>query len=85
MQLIEGHRAISPPEGVSVWDVDPFDPVILKSPEGFYAELRERGPFVYLSRYSMLSCGRHAGTEAVFSDSERFVFGRGVGLQDFQV
>jgi len=30
-------------------------------------------------------CGRHAETEAVFSDHERFVSSRGVGLQDFKL
>lgn len=83
-KLIEGHRVISPPEGISRWDVDPFDEAILASPRTFYAELRDRGPFVYLDRYGCLMCGRFDSTEAVLRDHQGFVSSRGVGLSDFQ-
>jgi len=43
MAMIEGHRAIAPPPGVAVWDVDPYDPKILAEPVPYYAELRRRG------------------------------------------
>lgn len=85
MTMIEGHLAIDIPESVPVWDVDPYDPAILADPAGYYAELRTKGPFVYLSRYSMLACGRHPEVKEVFSDWERFVSSRGVGLQDFKL
>ncbi len=85
MQLIEGHRPINPPDGVAVWDVDPYDPAILTDPNPFYAELRARGPFVYFPRYSFLACGRHEVTKEVFSDHTRFVSSRGVGLTDFKL
>ena len=84
-ELIEGHRPIAAPPGVAEWDVDPYDPEILKNPEPFYRELRAKGPFVYLSRYAMLACGRYEETHEVFSDHERFVSSRGVGLQDFSL
>lgn len=85
MKMIEGHVAIEPPHGVPVWDVDPYDPEILADPDAYYAELRSKGPFVYIPRYSILACGRHQETQEVFSDWERFVSSRGVGLQDFKL
>lgn len=83
MGLVEGHVAIDPPPGVPVWDIDPYDPAILIDPEPYYTELRERGSFVYLPKYAALACGRYAETREVFSDWERFVSSRGVGLADF--
>ena len=81
--LIEGHVAIAAPAGVPVWDVDPYDAAILAAPEAYYAELRRRGPLVYIPRYAMLACGRYAITKEIFSDHTRFVSSRGVGLTDF--
>ena len=83
--MIEGHREIDVPAGVPVWDVDPFDPAILTDPLDYYAELRSKGPFVYIPKYSVLACGRYDETKEVFSDWERFVSSRGVGLQDFSL
>ena len=81
--MIEGHKEIDVPAGVPVWDVDPFDTAILTDPLDYYTELRSKGPFVYIPKYSVLACGRYAETREVFSDWERFVSSRGVGLQDF--
>jgi len=85
MGMIEGHMKIEPPKGVPVWDIDPYDTAILKDPDAYYAELRAKGPFAYIAKYSILACGRHDETQEVFSDHERFVSSRGVGLQDFQL
>lgn len=85
MGLIEGHRAIDPPAGVPVWDVDPYDEEILANPHSYYAELRAKGPFVYIPKYAILACGRYKETKEVFSDHERFVSSRGVGLVDFKL
>ena len=85
MPLIEGHRPIDPPTGVSVWDVDPYDEAILANPTAYYAELRDRGPFVYIPRYAILACGRYDVTKEVFADHTRFVSSRGVGLTDFSL
>ena len=82
-QLIEGHTPIPVPAGVPVWDVDPYDPAILVAPEAYYAELRQRGPLVYIPRYAILACGRYGITKEIFSDHTRFVSSRGVGLTDF--
>ncbi|MCH8893285.1 MAG: cytochrome P450 [Chloroflexi bacterium] len=83
--MIEGHNEIDVPAGVPVWDVDPYDPAVLSDPLAYYAELRSKGPFAYISRYSVLACGRYEETKEVFSDWERFVSSRGVGLQDFSL
>ena len=83
--MIEGHKEIEIPIGVPVWDIDPYDPQILINPIDYYAELRSKGPFVYIPKYSVLACGGYDETREVFSDWERFVSSRGVGLQDFSL
>ena len=52
MELNEGHLAITPPKGVPVWDVDPYDEAVLAHPEPYYAELRAKGPFVFIPKYA---------------------------------
>ncbi len=83
--LVEGHLAIEAPEGVPIWDIDPYQIDILQNPSAFYNELRAKGPFVYIPKYAILACGRYKETKEVFSDHERFVSSRGVGLVDFKV
>lgn len=85
MTMTEGHLTIDPPKGVPVWDVDPYAAAIQTDPIPFFSELRAKGPFAYLSRYSMLICGGYDVTKEVFSDHTRFVSSRGVGLQDFSM
>jgi len=84
-ELIHGHKVIKPPRGVPVWDVDPYDDAIVTAPNAFFTELRSKGPFAYLPQYGMLACGGYAVTREVFSDHERFVSSRGVGLSDFSL
>ena len=85
VKMIEGHKEIDVPAGVPVWDVDPYDPALLTDPLDYYTELRSMGPFAYLPGYSVLACGRYEETKEVFSNWERFVSSRGVGLQDFSL
>ncbi len=85
MKMIEGHKFVEPPKDVPVWDIDPYDEDVLANPEPYYSELRSKGPFAYIPKYSILVCGRHNETKEVFSDWERFVSSRGVGLQDFSL
>lgn len=82
--MIEGHLAFTPAKGIPVWDVDPYDEAILADPTDYYAELRAKGPLVYIPRYSVLACGRYDETRTIFSDHQRFVSSRGVGLNDFR-
>jgi cytochrome P450 len=83
MTMTEGHSTILPPLGAAIWDVDPYDPSTLLEPTAYYAELRRRGPLVYIPRYAILACGRYDVTKEIFSDHTRFVSSRGVGLTDF--
>lgn len=84
MNMIEGHRAFEPAEGIPVWDIDPYDEAILAEPTAYYAELRAKGSLVYIPKYSILATGRYEETKEIFSDHERFVSSRGVGLNDFR-
>jgi cytochrome P450 len=85
MNLFQGHKAIAVPQNVTAWDIDPYSKEVLLNPEPFFSNLREKGPFVYLSKYKMLACGRYKETKEVFSDHKRFVSSRGVGIQDFKL
>jgi cytochrome P450 len=85
MDTIEGHKVVPPPEGVPVWDIDPYDEGVLIDPVPYYAELRRLGPFAYIPKFALLVCGRYAETKEVFSDWKRFVSSRGVGLTDFSL
>jgi hypothetical protein len=82
MDMIEGHAAVPPREGVPVWDVDPYDDNVLTDPAPYYEELRRQGPFAYIPKFAMLACGRYAETKEVFSDWKRFVSSRGVAISD---
>jgi cytochrome P450 len=82
--LLEGHIPISPPAGITVWDIDPYAEETLLRLEEYYAELRERGALVYIPRYAVLASGRYRETREIFSDWKRFVSSRGVGLTDFK-
>ena len=83
--MIEGHKEIEAPAGAPVWDVDPYDSAILSDPWDYYSELRSKGSFAYIPKYSALACGRYQENKEVFSDHQRFVSSRGVGLQDFSL
>ena len=85
MSLFQGHKAIKIPQNTLAWDIDPYSKDVLLNPENFFNNLREKGPFVYLSKYKMLACGRYKETKEVFSDHKRFVSSRGVGIQDFKL
>ncbi len=83
MTLIEGHKPITPADGIPVWDIDPYAEDVLANPDPYYTELRAKGPVVYIPRYSILAVGQYASTHKTFSDHENFVSSRGVGLNDF--
>lgn len=84
MTMIEGHKVFEPGAGIPVWDIDPYAEDILLDPAAYYAELRARGPLVYIPKWSVLASGRYDETREIFSDHARFVSSRGVGLNDFK-
>jgi cytochrome P450 len=64
--------------------LDPFADDFLTSPYPFYAELREAGPVVWLERYGVWACARHAEVQAALSDWQTFSSAAGVGIDDFR-
>jgi cytochrome P450 len=84
MNMIEGHMAFQPAAGIPVWDIDPYAESVLLNSGDYYAELRARGPLVYIPKWSVLASGRYEETREIFSDHNRFVSSRGVGLNDFK-
>ena len=48
-------------------------------------ELLSRGRFAFIPKYSVLACGRFEETKEIFSDGQRFVSSRGVGIHDFSL
>ncbi|GGC01213.1 cytochrome P450 [Novosphingobium endophyticum] len=73
----------SPPPGVPVLDIDPFDYPFFDDPYPRMEEMREAGPVVWLSRYGCMALARHAEVYEVLRDWERFTSARGVGLVDY--
>ena len=82
--LIEGHKAINAPKNVPVLDIDPYSDENLTQ-RTYFTALHDAGPFAYIPKYSVLASGRYDVVREVFSDHERFVSSRGVGLSDFAV
>jgi cytochrome P450 len=72
------------PHAVPVSSLDPFADEFLAEPYSFYEELREAGPVVWLERYGLWACARHAEVHATLSDWETFCSAAGVGIDDFR-
>jgi cytochrome P450 len=72
------------PSTFPVSSVDPFADDFLAKPYPFHAELREAGPVVWLERYGLWACARHAEVHASLSDWETFCSAAGVGIDDFR-
>ncbi len=64
--------------------VDPFGDEFLAAPYPFYADLRDAGPIVWLERYGLWTCARHAEVQAALTDWETFSSAAGVGIDDFR-
>jgi len=67
-----------------VSSVDPFADDFLAAPYPFHEQLREAGPVVWLERYELWACARHAEVHAALSDWETFSSAAGVGIDDFR-
>ena len=67
-----------------VSSLDPFADDFLDTPYPFYAELREAGPVVWLERYGLWACARHAEVQAALGDWQTFSSAAGVGIDDFR-
>ncbi len=76
--------ATVPPEGVPVFDADPFDDAFLTNPYPAHEQMRELGPFVWIPKYGVLATGRHEQVRAVLNDHQTFISSAGVGLANFR-
>lgn len=76
--------AVLPPEGVPVFDMDPFGEAFLTDPYQAHEQMRELGPFVWIPKYGVLASGRHEQVRAVLNDHETFISSAGVGLANFR-
>jgi 4-methoxybenzoate monooxygenase (O-demethylating) len=72
------------PTAFPVSSIDPFADDFLAEPYPFHAQLREAGPVVWLERYELWACARHAEVHASLSDWETFSSAAGVGIDDFR-
>ena len=67
-----------------VSDIDPFSDEFLTDPYPFHERLREAGPVVWLERYGLWACARHAEVQAALTDWQTFSSAAGVGIDDFR-
>jgi 4-methoxybenzoate monooxygenase (O-demethylating) len=63
-------------------DVDHYSEEFLADPYPFYAQLREAGPVVWLTRYGIYAVARYDEVRTVLGDWETFTTNRGFGLTD---
>lgn len=85
MEIVEGHIAIAKPDNVASWDVDPYSEDYLLDSTPRYRELRERGDFVYIPKYSILATGHHKTVNDILARQDKFVSSRGTGINDYSV
>jgi cytochrome P450 len=64
------------------FDVDPFCDELLADPHGYYRELRDAGPVVYLTRYDVLGLTRYEHVRGALRDWKSFTSTRGVAFND---
>ncbi len=74
----------APYDDVPVSDIDPYDRQNLLDARVLHAELRAKGPLVWLQRYGIWATGSHLELSTIFKDHKRFCSSRGVGIQDFK-
>jgi cytochrome P450 len=75
--VIDGASPVCPATDVDLWADD-----VLAHPYPAYAELRELGPVVWMTRYGAYALPRYAEVRAVIQDWQRFTSARGVGMDD---
>ena len=66
-------------------EIDHYAEDFLADPYPFYAEMRDAGPVVWLTRYGIYAVTRFDEVQAVLGDWETFTTNRGFGLTDFGV
>jgi 4-methoxybenzoate monooxygenase (O-demethylating) len=71
------------PPGLPHLDIDPFSREFFRDPYPFHEAIREAGPVVWLSRYSIAASARFEPVRQALIDWETFSSARGVGMADF--
>jgi cytochrome P450 len=71
------------PAKVACVDVDPFSRKFFADPYPSHELVREAGPVVWLSRYSIAATARYEQVRQALLDWETFSSARGVGMADF--
>lgn len=72
------------PAGLPASDADPFAHDVLEDPSALYAQLRDAGAVVYLTRYDVYAMARYEQVRAALADWQGFGSGAGVGLSNFR-
>ena len=75
--MIDGASTVCPSTDVDLWADD-----VLVDPYPAYAELRDLGPVVWMTKYGAYALPRYAEVRAVIQDWQRFTSARGVGMDD---
>lgn len=73
-----------PPVGVPSVDIDPFSKEFFADPFPFHQRLRDAGPYVWLTKYSIGAVARHEHVRGALNDWKTFSSSRGVGMEDFE-
>jgi len=73
----------APPPGVPVLAIDPFSKAYFDDPYPAQEQMRESGPFFWLSRYGVGGVARYELVREVLTDWKTFCSARGVGMEDF--
>ncbi len=65
-----------------VYDGDLYADAVIRDPYPLYAELRARGPVVWLERHGVYALPRYAEVASVLRQPTRFISSRGVSLNE---
>lgn len=65
-----------------VYDGDLYADAVIRDPYPVYAELRARGPVVWLERHGVYALPRYAEVASVLRQPKRFISSRGVSLNE---
>lgn len=76
-------RRTMPAPDVPIVDFDPYSEEVLTDPYGYYEELREAGPLVWLREYEVYAVGRHEQVTRILTDPKTYCSSAGVGLTNF--
>ena len=72
------------PMTIPVLDIDPYTEAYFENPFLVHRALRDAGPVVRLSRYSVYAVARHEQVRTILMDWQSFSSARGAGLSDFK-